>query len=66
MTLRDGRPVVQIVYAGNGFAHAKLWITMKNRARGYTKWETIGVDLLPDDFLHDMRGAADRQLQRAA
>jgi hypothetical protein len=66
MTLRDGRPVVEIIYAGNGFAHAKVWRVAKNRARGYSQWQKVPLDLLPPEFLHDMRDAAEATLQQAA
>lgn len=67
MTLRDGRPVREIVYSGNGFARAKLWITAKNNhASGYSQWQQVSLDLLPQDFLRDMREAAEATLQHAA
>jgi hypothetical protein len=67
MTLRDGRIAQDVYFAGAGYVRAKVWVDAKSeRERGRPEWMSVPLNLMPDEFLREMRDEAQAALQQAA
>ena len=67
MTLRDGRIAQDAYFAGDGYVRAKIWVGAKNeRHRGSPEWDSVPLNLMPEDWLREMKESAEAALQLAA
>lgn len=67
MTLRDGRIAQDVYFAGAGYVRAKVWVGAKSeRERGRPEWMALPLNVMPEDWLREMKESAEAALQQAA
>ena len=66
MTLRDGRIAQDVYFTGDGYVRAKIWVGAKNeRERGNPEWDSVPLNLMPDEWLREIQVATQDALRAA-